>query len=134
MTVVVGWTPDARGHAALVRGAREARLRSEELLVVNATTGTAAVDDRYAGADDVADVRTLLALLDVEAEVRQPVVRDVPDALLDVADEVDASMLVIGIRHRSPVGKFLLGSTAQRILLDARCPVLAVKAGEPPGR
>lgn len=130
MTVVVGWTPDARGHAALVRGAREARLHGEELLVVNATTGTAAVDDRYAGADDVADVRTLLALLDVEAEVRQPVVRDVPDALLGIADEVGATMLVIGIRHRSPVGKFLLGSTAQRILLDARCPVLAVKAGE----
>jgi len=130
MTVVVGWTPDARGHAALVRGAREARLHGEELLVVNATTGTAAVDDRYAGADDVADVRTLLGLLDVEAEVRQPVVRDVPDALLGIADEVGATMLVIGIRHRSPVGKFLLGSTAQRILLDARCPVLAVKAGE----
>ncbi|MBO0919728.1 universal stress protein [Cellulomonas sp. zg-ZUI222] len=130
MTVVVGWTPDARGHAALVRGAREARVHGEELLVVNATTGTAAVDDRYAGADDVADVRTLLALLDVEAEVRQPVVRDVPDALLGIADEVGATMLVIGIRHRSPVGKFLLGSTAQRILLDARCPVLAVKAAE----
>ncbi|MBO0898866.1 universal stress protein [Cellulomonas sp. zg-ZUI22] len=130
MTVVVGWTPDARGHAALVRGAREARVHGEQLLVVNATTGTAAVDDRYAGADDVADVRTLLALLDVEAEVRQPVVRDVPDALLGIADEVGASMLVIGIRHRSPVGKFLLGSTAQRILLDARCPVLAVKAAE----
>ena len=130
MTVVVGWTPDARGHAALVRGAREARLHGEELLVVNATTGTAAVDDRYAGADDVADVRTLLGLLDVEAEVRQPVVRDVPDALLGIADEVGATMLVIGIRHRSPVGKFLLGSTAQRILLGARCPVLAVKAGE----
>ena len=66
--------------------------------------------------------------------MRQPVVRDVTEALLDVAEEVDASMLVIGIRHRSPVGKLLMGSTAQRILLDARCPVLAVKAGEAPGR
>jgi len=134
MTVVVGWTPDARGHAALVRGAREAHMHGEELLVVNATTGTAAVDDRYAGEDDVADVRTLLASLGVEAEIRRPVVRDVTDALLDIADEVDASMVVIGIRHRSPVGKLLLGSTAQRILLGARCPVLAVKAAEQPRR
>ncbi len=134
MTVVVGWTPDARGHAALERGAHEARVHGEALLVVNATSGTSTVDDRFAGASDVDDVRTRLTSLGVEAEVRQPVVRDVTEALLDIAEEVDASMLVIGIRHRSPVGKLLMGSTAQRILLDARCPVLAVKATEAPGR
>ncbi|MBO3089385.1 universal stress protein [Cellulomonas dongxiuzhuiae] len=134
MTVVVGWTPDARGHAALLRGAREALAHREDLLVVNATTGTAAVDDRFAAASDVTDVQALLESLGVEAQVRQAVVRDVPGELVAVADEVGASMLVIGIRHRSPVGKLLLGSTAQRILLDARCPVLAVKAAEAPGR
>ncbi len=128
MTVVVGWTSDARGHAALVRGAHEARVHGEPLVVVNATSGTATVDDRFAGDSDVTQVRSLLDSLGIEGEVRQPVVRDVPEALLAVAEEVDASVLVIGIRHRSPVGKLLMGSTAQRILLDARCPVLAVKA------
>lgn len=130
MTVVVGWTSDARGRAALVRGAQEARVHGEPLLVVNATTGTSAVDDRFAGASDVTEVRTLLAELGVEAEVRQPVVKDVTEALLAVTEEVDASVLVIGIRHRSPVGKLIMGSTAQRILLDARCPVLAVKTSD----
>ncbi|MBD7920161.1 universal stress protein [Cellulomonas sp. Sa3CUA2] len=134
MTVVVGWTPDARGHAALLRGAREALAHREDLLVVNATTGTAAVDDRFAADSDVTDVQALLESLGVEAQVRQAVVRDVPGELVAIADEVGASLLVIGIRHRSPVGKLLLGSTAQRILLDARCPVLAVKAAEAPGR
>jgi nucleotide-binding universal stress UspA family protein len=134
MTVVVGWTPDARGRAALVRAAEEARAHGESLLVVNATSGTSTVDDRFAGESDVSEVQGLLTSLGVEAEVRQPVVRDIPDALLTVADEVDASVLVIGIRHRSPVGKLLMGSTAQRILLDARCPVLAVKATEASGR
>lgn len=134
MTVVVGWTADARGRAALERGAHEARVHGEPLVVVNATTGTSTVDDRFAGDADVAQVQALLDSLGIEAELRQPVVRDVTDALLDVAEEVDASVLVIGIRHRSPVGKLLMGSTAQKILLDARCPVLAVKAAEGAGR
>ena len=53
---------------------------------------------------------------------------DLVDRLLAIADEVDASVLVIGLRHRSAVGKLLMGSNAQRILLHSERPVLAVKA------
>ena len=48
--------------------------------------------------------------------------------LIGVAEEEAADFIVIGLRRRSPVGKLILGSNAQRILLDASCPVLAVKA------
>ncbi|WP_448624921.1 universal stress protein [Geodermatophilus sp. URMC 64] len=47
--------------------------------------------------------------------------------MLRIAGAVDASVIVIGLRRRSPVGKLLMGRTAQRILLDADRPVLAVK-------
>ncbi|WP_257994723.1 universal stress protein, partial [Brevibacterium paucivorans] len=40
------------------------------------------------------------------------------------AEEHDSSMIVIGLRKRSAIGKFILGSQAQRILLDSDVPVL----------
>ena len=49
------------------------------------------------------------------------------EEILRVADETDADVLVIGLRHRTPVGKMIMGSVAQQVLLDAPCPVLAVK-------
>ncbi|MGY1730465.1 universal stress protein [Geodermatophilus sp. SYSU D01045] len=63
-----------------------------------------------------------------DLELRQaPHTGDLPDEVLRVADEVDASVSVIGLRRRSPVGTLLMGSAAQRILLDATRPVLAVE-------
>ena len=46
---------------------------------------------------------------------------------MDLSYEDDLYLLVIGLRRRSPVGKLVMGSTSQRVLLDARCPVTAVK-------
>ena len=65
----------------------------------------------------------------MDHEVRQLVRGFEPaEDLIGIAADVDAELIVIGLRRRSPVGKLILGSNAQRILLDAKCPVLAVKA------
>jgi nucleotide-binding universal stress UspA family protein len=44
--------------------------------------------------------------------------------LIRIADDLGADLIVIGLGKRSRVGKALLGSDAQRILLGASCPVL----------
>jgi nucleotide-binding universal stress UspA family protein len=125
--IVVAWTPNEYGTAALDRGVAEARLRGSSLLVVNATRGDAYVDERYAGPTQIEQLRAELAGLDVDAEVRQGMGADIADQLLTAAGEVGAEMIVIGVRHRTAVGKLLMGSVAQRIILEATCAVLSVK-------
>ncbi len=127
MSIVVAYTPDAYGQAALDHGAAEAVRRDTSLVVVNATRGDALVDPRYAHEDQIATITTDLQAAGLDVTVRHEVVPDVAQAVLEVARETDAALIVVGVRHRSPVGKALMGSVGQRILLDAHCPVLAVK-------
>jgi len=56
-----------------------------------------------------------------------PTGADTADALIDVARETGAEVVVIGLRRRTAVGKLVLGSTSSRLLLGLECPVLAVK-------
>ncbi|HEY3534332.1 MAG TPA: universal stress protein [Pedococcus sp.] len=128
MTVLVGYVPNSFGEAALSAAVAEAGRREESLVVVNMSRDDVLVDAHRAASEQLDRVRRDLAELGLAAEVRRVEEgSDAAEALLAVAAEVDASVLVIGLRHRTPVGKLLLGSNAQRILLEAGCPVLAVK-------
>ena len=132
-TIVVGYVPKPEGKAALHRSTEEAKLRGSRLVVVNSHRGGREFggDDAIESESQLNEVRALLDETGVQHEVRQ-LVRgmDPAEDLVNVANEVDAELIVIGLRRRSPVGKLILGSNAQRVLLDAPCPVLAVKAVE----
>ena len=130
-TIVVGYVPTPEGDAALRRAAEEAQLRGCRLVVVNSHRGGREFDgeDAIESETTLDEVRRELAAADVEHEIRQLVRgQDPADDLVAVAEELGAEFIVIGLRRRSPVGKLILGSNAQRVLLDAPCPVLAVKA------
>ena len=127
MTVVVGYIPNQYGEAALDRGLEEARRRGTDLVVVNATKGDALDRHEVRRRGRPRELEQPAGRADVEHEVRQTIGADVAEEMLRVADEVGAEVLVIGMRHRTPVGKMIMGSVAQQVLLDAPCPVLAVK-------
>ncbi len=127
MTVVVGYSPDEYGRAAVDHAAEAARERGERLVLVNATTGHSLVDPGHAGDDDLTAVVDGLRSTGLDVDVRHDVVPDVADAVIAAAEEEQARLVVVGVRRRTPVGKLLLGSVAQRVILEATCPVLAVK-------
>lgn len=123
MAVVVGYSPNREGRAALAHGVDAAIRRRVPLVVVSSTE-----DSSEAVESDLAAFTGRLHECGLAYEVRHlPRSEDPADDLLQVAADVSADVIVIGLRRRSPVGKLLLGSNAQRILLDATCPVLAVK-------
>jgi nucleotide-binding universal stress UspA family protein len=129
--IVVGYVPKPEGRAALQLSVIEARMRGSSILLVNSHRGGR--EFRSDGASEaesqLSEVRGQLEEAGVQHEIRS-LVRglDPAEDLITVAEDVSAELIIIGLRRRSPVGKLVLGSNAQRILLDAPCPVLAVKA------
>jgi nucleotide-binding universal stress UspA family protein len=127
-TIVVGYIPSPEGIAAFERAKDEAVLRGEALVVVNTGEAGNFAKPSFAKAKDLDAIRKELTEAGLEHDVLQPTSGGTAaEEILRVVAERGADLLVIGLRRRSPVGKLFLGSTAQQLLLDAPCSVLAVK-------
>jgi nucleotide-binding universal stress UspA family protein len=128
VAIIVGYVPTPEGVAALEGAIEEAKLRRQRLVVVNSSRGESLVDKRFASGTEWQSVEHRLAESGVEHELTQLVEsKDAGEQIIKLAHELNAELIVIGLRRRTPVGKLLLGSQAQTILLQADCPVLAVK-------
>ncbi|MFC8178374.1 MULTISPECIES: universal stress protein [Nocardiaceae] len=126
MSVVVVHNQSDEGRSALTAGVREAQSRGTELVVIHALSGS---PEPRAQAQEVAAVETAVHALApgarVEVGAPDP---DSTSTLLALVDKVDAELVVIGSRHRSAVGKFLMGQTVQRLLLEIPVEILLVKS------
>ncbi|WP_350269663.1 universal stress protein [Brevibacterium sp. CBA3109] len=129
MTIVVGYVNNPAGHAALDRGIAEAKKDGRDLVVVNASRTSDRRDSYRLGEGEMKSVQDYLSRSGVQAQVLARGSEYEPaEQILDAAAEAGAQLIVLGTRKRTPVGKFLLGSTIQRVILEAVCPVLCVKA------
>ena len=114
--------------------ASECLLRRGRLVVVtDSEFPHSATDEELAASTDElesAAARLAGAGLDFE-QAAVPPGAEFGAYVLGIAEKERAELIVIGVRRRRPVGKLLLGSHAQRIVLEAACPVLAVKSDLP---
>ena len=131
MTIVVGYAPSTQGRAALRAGIRYAERTGSPLLVaahqhaVPGSGGAAATEE---------EVRAELEEQDADLEgvtIRRGPDREIGEFLLATIEDVQAELVVIGLRRKSPIGKLNLGASARRVVLGAPCPVLTVKDQDP---
>lgn len=128
MCIVVAYSPSDQGDAALRAAAEQARRRALPLVVASHSYVDGETGRRTA---DEADVRRRLAELGpapAGRAIRSSADPDVAGFLLRLIADEGASLVVIGLRGKSTVGKLALGATARRVVLSATCPVLAVKS------
>jgi nucleotide-binding universal stress UspA family protein len=130
MRILVGYVRTELGQAVLRQAIDETRLRGGELLVLNTLRGGGSVEPEEAEAyrREFEELDRSLTDQGVDHRMLEYTVGDsLAEDLLAAARKNEVDLLVIGLRRRSPVGKLVMGSTAQEILLNADCPVLAVK-------
>lgn len=128
MTILIGYLPSPVGEAAFEAGIAEAKIHGDDVVVLNSPRRGAVVD--AALVDETSDAGLVGRAREAGVTARvdhSDHGSDIVDTFESLVSEVDARMIVIGLRRRSPVGKLVMGSNAQRILLEASVPVLAVK-------
>lgn len=131
MKIVAGFLRSAEGRAALRRAIEEAKLRGAQLLVVHSMRGGERdeLEQVLTYREEFEQLEQQLEDEGVDYHLVEYARGNAPsEDLLQAANDEGADLIVIGIRRRSPVGKLVLGSNAQDILLNAECAVLAVKA------
>lgn len=140
MTIVVGYTEQDSGTSALELAGMLARSTGEPLVVTvvvaipHAGGGPDFVDGDYLGpltqwAEAVLESARTNLPADIEAsfEVRQAT--SIPRGLLELADDSNASALVIGSSSKGSLGRITLGSITDRLVHAAPLPVLLAPRG-----
>jgi nucleotide-binding universal stress UspA family protein len=133
MTVAVAHQASSSSKTIALQGAaREAQLRGTDLAVLHVVeTLDLDIEDAYKHSlqDEVESAFTEIGATGVPWQLHLATAQDdVAATILDLTTKVEAELLVIGARRRSPVGKLILGSVTQTLILEADVPVLVVKS------
>jgi nucleotide-binding universal stress UspA family protein len=133
--IVVGHDPHSADDAPMQFAVAAARFAGAPLIVVAVHGGRLAHRHAHtelgAAADDAIDgVRARLEREpDVTSELRVVEAHSAARGLVDALEGADAGLGVVGVTSRGAVGQKVIGSTAERVIHGAPCPVAVVPHG-----
>jgi nucleotide-binding universal stress UspA family protein len=139
MSILAGYPPEGRDRAVLNLAAMLARSADEELLVCTVVPAPwfpspARIDAEYqAYLDDVANQALDRARADLPADVSATFSmhrsRSAPSGLLEVAEQHDATMIVLGSATGGVLGHIAHGSVTGRLLHSSAFPLALATRG-----
>lgn len=120
-------------HAIRFAELHEAHLHLLHVLVLHETSAIETVEP-FPGEESARDTLESTAREPNGRRVTHDVTRAIAaaPAILDYADAHDVDLIVIGSHGRRGIRRLLLGSVAEEVLREARCPVLIVREESEP--
>jgi len=130
MKILVGYEESRVADAALKLAHQHARAFGAEVLIVTSLEQGPELkkEDIDKAESKLEKIRESFTREDIACETHATVSYQSPgEDLVDQAKDYGVDEIIIGVRKRSKVGKLVFGSTAQYVILEAPCPVVAVK-------
>jgi len=130
MKILVGYDRSAVAKDALDLAKKHAKAFNAKvyLLTSLARSHELQLEDIQKSERELENLRTQFTAEGISCETHAIVSANSPgEDVVQFAADNEIDEIVIGVRRRSKVGKLLFGSNAQYIILQAECPVVAVK-------
>lgn len=130
MNILVGYEASSVARAALKLARKQAKAYGAKLFIVTCLQQSHDLqrEDIEAVEDKLEKLKLSFKKDNLQCETHTVVSLVTPgEALIEFARDNDIDEIVIGLKKRSKVGKFVFGSNAQYVILEAPCPVLSVK-------
>ncbi len=128
MKILVAYDGSDMAKKALQLAQQHAKAFDAKIYVLHSLVTDMPQKDHEQDQRDMENVKTILEKEGLSFETHLTVRNMMPgEALVEFAEENEINEIIVGVRRRSKVGKFIMGSTAQHVILNAPCPVVAVK-------
>jgi len=130
MKILIGYDGSTASQNALAEGQKLAKALAADVYVFTSVEGGQhAVREIYKNFEkELSYAKNTIANAGIRCEGKLSAQGLEPgEEMVQFARELAVDMIVIGTKRRSRVGKLVFGSNAQYVILEAHCPVLAVK-------
>jgi nucleotide-binding universal stress UspA family protein len=130
MKFLVAYNGTKESQSALELAKTHAKIFEAKLVVLSSSEGGTGekLEDINRIKSDLESIQEDLSKAGIECEVEQLARGLTPgEDIVLYAAENDIDQIYVGIRKKSRTSKLILGSTAQFIILKAKCPVTSVK-------